>query len=39
MTTYPPSKRRAALWMSGWLLLMLFVAIGGRETLRDLNVF
>lgn len=35
----PPSKARAALWMSGWLLLMLFVAIAGRETLRDLNVF
>ncbi|MCX7320656.1 MAG: DMT family transporter [Hyphomicrobiales bacterium] len=35
----PPSKSRAALWMSGWLLLMLFVAIAGRETLRDLNVF
>lgn len=39
MTSYPPSIFRAALWMSGWLLLMLFVAIGGRETLRDLNVF
>lgn len=39
MTTFPPSKLRAALWMAGWLLLMLFVAIGGRETLRDLNVF
>jgi drug/metabolite transporter (DMT)-like permease len=35
----PPSKPRAALWMSGWLFLMLFVAIAGRETLRDLNVF
>jgi drug/metabolite transporter (DMT)-like permease len=35
----PPSKPKAALWMSGWLLLMLFVAIAGRETLRDLNVF
>jgi drug/metabolite transporter (DMT)-like permease len=34
-----PSKAKAALWMSGWLLLMLFVAIAGRETLRDLNVF
>ena len=34
-----PSKPRAALWMSGWLLLMLFVAIAGRETLRELNVF
>jgi drug/metabolite transporter (DMT)-like permease len=39
MTAHPPSTLRAALWMSGWLLLMLFVAIGGRETLRDLNVF
>lgn len=37
--THPPSKLRAAFWMSGWLLLMLFVAIAGRETLRDLNVF
>lgn len=35
----PPSKSRAALWMAGWLLLMLFVAIAGRETLRELNVF
>ncbi|MDB5616262.1 DMT family transporter [Tardiphaga sp.] len=35
----PPSKPRAALWMSGWLLMMLFVAIAGRETLRELNVF
>lgn len=25
--------------MAGWLLLMLFVAVAGRETLRDLNVF
>lgn len=39
MTAHPPSTLRAALWMSGWLLLMLFVAIGGRETLRELNVF
>jgi drug/metabolite transporter (DMT)-like permease len=34
-----PSKPRAALWMSGWLSLMLFVAVAGRETLRELNVF
>jgi len=34
-----PSKPKAAMWMAGWLLLMLFVAIAGRETLRDLNVF
>jgi drug/metabolite transporter (DMT)-like permease len=25
--------------MGGWLLLMLVVAVAGRETLRDLNVF
>jgi drug/metabolite transporter (DMT)-like permease len=34
-----PSKPRAALWMAGWLSLMLFVAVAGRETLRELNVF
>jgi drug/metabolite transporter (DMT)-like permease len=34
-----PSKPRAALWMAGWLALMLIVAVGGRETTRELNVF
>jgi drug/metabolite transporter (DMT)-like permease len=34
-----PSKSRAALWMAGWLSLMLIVAIAGRETTRELNVF
>jgi drug/metabolite transporter (DMT)-like permease len=34
-----PSKPRAALWMAGWLALMLLVAVAGREALRDLNVF
>jgi drug/metabolite transporter (DMT)-like permease len=34
-----PSKPRAALWMAGWLTLMLIVAIAGRETTRELNVF
>ena len=29
----------AALWMAGWLALMLIVAIAGRETMRELNVF
>jgi hypothetical protein len=28
----------AALWMAGWLALMLIVAILGRETTRELNV-
>lgn len=30
---------RAALWMSGWLLLMLVIAIAGREATRELSVF
>src|SRR3979411_843894 len=34
-----PSKPRAALWMAGWLALMLIMAIAGRETTRELNVF
>jgi drug/metabolite transporter (DMT)-like permease len=34
-----PSKTRAALWMAGWLSLMLIVAVAGRETTRELNVF
>lgn len=29
----------AALWMSGWLSLMVIIAVAGRETLRELNVF
>jgi drug/metabolite transporter (DMT)-like permease len=29
----------AALWMAGWLALMLIVAVAGREGLRELNVF
>src|ERR1700709_1910333 len=34
-----PSKPRAALWMAGWLTLMLVVAVAGREATRELNVF
>jgi drug/metabolite transporter (DMT)-like permease len=34
-----PSKTTAALWMAGWLSLMLIVAVAGRETTRELNVF
>jgi drug/metabolite transporter (DMT)-like permease len=34
-----PSKLMAALWMAGWLTLMVIVAIAGRETTRELNVF
>jgi drug/metabolite transporter (DMT)-like permease len=34
-----PSKTKAALWMAGWLALILIVAVAGREGLRELNVF
>ena len=34
-----PSKPLAALWMAGWLTLMLVIAIAGREALREINVF
>ena len=33
------SKSLAALWMAGWLALMLIVTIAGREAVRELNVF
>ncbi len=34
-----PSKPMAALWMAGWLALMLIIAVAGREAMRELNVF
>jgi drug/metabolite transporter (DMT)-like permease len=34
-----PSKPLAALWMGGWLCLMLMVTVAGREALREINVF
>ncbi|MCP4615593.1 MAG: DMT family transporter [Bradyrhizobium sp.] len=34
-----PSKSMAALWMGGWLALMLVIAVAGREALREINVF
>ncbi|WFU68490.1 DMT family transporter [Bradyrhizobium sp. CB2312] len=34
-----PSKSMAALWMAGWLALMLVLAVAGREATRELNVF
>jgi drug/metabolite transporter (DMT)-like permease len=33
------SKSLAALWMAGWLSLMLIIAIAGREAAREINVF
>src|SRR5260221_13990345 len=34
-----PSKPKAALWMSGWLTLMLVMTLAGRETPRELSLF
>lgn len=34
-----PSKSLAALWMAGWLSLMLIIAVAGREASRALNLF
>jgi drug/metabolite transporter (DMT)-like permease len=34
-----PSIPKAALWMAGWLSLMLVMAVAGREAARELNVF
>src|SRR6476660_1861165 len=33
------SKTLAALWMAGWLSLMLIITIAGREAAREINVF
>ena len=29
----------AALWMAGWLALMLLITVAGREALHEINVF
>src|SRR5580704_13417586 len=34
-----PSKSMAALWMAGWLSLMLVIVVAGREAMREMNVF
>jgi drug/metabolite transporter (DMT)-like permease len=34
-----PSKPKAALWMAGWLSLMLVMTIAGREATREVSVF
>jgi drug/metabolite transporter (DMT)-like permease len=33
------SKPMAALWMSGWLALMLVMVVAGREVMRELSAF
>lgn len=38
MTTRSP-LHKAALWMTGWLSLMVIIAVAGREALRELSVF
>ena len=37
--TRTPSKPKAALWMAGWLSLMLVIVVAGREAMREMNVF
>lgn len=37
--THQPSIAKAAIWMAGWLTAMLVMAIAGRETTRELDVF
>ena len=39
MTAREASVPRAALWMAGWLSLMVLIAIAGREAQRGLAVF
>jgi drug/metabolite transporter (DMT)-like permease len=39
MTKPEPSNLKAAFWMAGWLTAMLVMAIAGRETTRELDVF
>jgi drug/metabolite transporter (DMT)-like permease len=34
-----PSRTKAALWMAGWLALLLIAAVSGREAMREMNVF
>ena len=34
-----PSNAKAGFWMAGWLSAMLLMAIAGRETTRELDVF
>lgn len=38
MTSRSPLQK-ATLWMSGWLALMVVIAVAGREALRDMSVF
>lgn len=35
----PASKTTAALWMAGWLIQLLVIAVAGREAAHQVNVF
>jgi drug/metabolite transporter (DMT)-like permease len=39
MTSPAPSNLKAAVWMAGWLILMLSMAVFGREATRELDTF
>jgi drug/metabolite transporter (DMT)-like permease len=39
MPSPTPSTAKAAVWMSGWLTLMLVITVAGREATRDVAVF
>jgi drug/metabolite transporter (DMT)-like permease len=39
VTQPAPSKPMAALWMAGWLSMMLVMVVAGREATREMNVF
>lgn len=39
MSVHAASLRQAALWMAGWLSLMVVIAVAGREATRQLPVF
>jgi drug/metabolite transporter (DMT)-like permease len=39
MTTPPPSNLKAAFWMTGWITLMLTMAVVGREVTREIDPF
>lgn len=34
-----PDLRRAAFWMAGWLVLMVVIAVAGRQAMRELSLF
>lgn len=39
MQTVESSVQRAAAWMSGWLVLMVVIAVAGRQAMQELSVF